>query len=184
MAAKVNNGNGWRNPLRALAWAAAVVLLAIPAIAVQLSDEWQWTAFDFVFAGVLVLGTTAIFDLAARKAPSFAYLAGAALALAAAFLLIWVTGAVGIIGDEGGPNSLYAGVLAIAALGAPLARFEAKGLARVMLSAGGVQALIAAVALIAGWGAASPSYPWDIIGATVFFTTLWLGSAIAFRNAA
>jgi hypothetical protein len=183
MAAKVENGNGWRSPLRIAAWSGAMLLLAVPVIAVQVSDEWNWTAFDFVFAGVMVLGTTAIFDLAARKAPSFAYLAGVTLALGAAFLLTWVTGAVGIIGDEGGPNALYAVVLAVAALGSALARFQAPGLARTMLGAGGAQALIGAIALIAGWGADGPIYPWDIIGATGFFSAMWLTSAAFFRNA-
>jgi hypothetical protein len=183
MAAKVENGNGWRTPLRIAAWTGAV-LLAVPVIGVQVSDEWAWTAFDFIFAGVMVFGTTGLFDLAARKAPSFTYLAAAAAALGAAFLLIWVTGAVGIIGDEGGPNALYAIVLAVGALGAPLARFKPSGMARAMLAAGLVQASIGAVALALGWGAESLSYPWDILGASAFFTALWLVSAALFHNAA
>jgi hypothetical protein len=184
MAAKLENGNGWRTPLRIAAWTGAALLLAAPVVAMQLTDEMNWTASDFIFAGVMVLGTTGLFDLAARKSPSFPYLAGVAGALGAAFLLIWVTGAVGIIGDEGGPNALYAVVLAIGALGAVLARFKPSGLARAMLAAGLVQAGIGGLALALGWGGEAASYPWDILGATAFFTALWLVSAALFHTAA
>jgi hypothetical protein len=107
------------------------------------------------------------------------------VALAAAFLLIWLNLAVGIIGDEGEPaNLLYVGVLAIGIGGALLARFEAGGMARAMILAVVAVAAVGVVALAAGWGATGPSWPLDIAGLTVFFAAMFGGSAWLFRQAA
>lgn len=75
----------------------------------------------FCVAGALLFGTALAFELAVRKSGSAAYRLAAGLALAAAFLLIWVNLAVGVIGDEGEPaNLLYLGVLAVGIGGAAL----------------------------------------------------------------
>ena len=39
-------------------------------------------------------------------------------------------------------------------------------------------------ALAAGWGSTAPMWPWDVLGMTGFFTTLWAVSALLFRRAA
>jgi archaellum biogenesis protein FlaJ (TadC family) len=44
-----------------------VVLLLIPLIAMQFTNEVNWTLFDFVVAGVLLLGTGFICELVIRK---------------------------------------------------------------------------------------------------------------------
>ena len=43
------------------------IILLIPLIAMQFTNEVDWTPIDFVVAGVLLLGTGLIFDLVIRK---------------------------------------------------------------------------------------------------------------------
>ena len=97
-----------------------MVLLLLPLVAMQVSDEVKWGPFDFALAGALLFGTALAFELAVRQVGQSRLPAGVrALALAAAFLLIWINLAVGIIGDEGEPaNLLYVGVLAVGIGGA------------------------------------------------------------------
>ena len=45
------------NAWRIARWTVAGMLLAIPALAMQVSDEVNWTVSDFVFAGVMIIGT-------------------------------------------------------------------------------------------------------------------------------
>ncbi len=123
--------------------------------------------------------------LKAKRPDNTAYRTAVGLALLAALLLFWVNGAVGIIGSENNDaNLMYAGVLAIGLIGAFIARFEPQGMARAMLATAVAQALVAVIALVAGWGTSGSIWPRDVIGATVIFVMLWLGSAWLFRRAA
>ena len=113
-----------------------------------------------------------------------AYKSAVGIALLAAALLFWVNGAVGIIGsDDNSANLLYGGVIAIAAVGTLMARFRPRGMSRALAGTALAQALVPVVVVSAGLGAA-PSWSWDILFLTAFFTALWLGSARLFRQAA
>ena len=113
------------------------------------------------------------------------YRAAVAVAVVAAFLLLWLSAGVGIIGKDGDPaNLIYFGVLAVGISGAFSARFEPAGMARALLSTALAQALIAVIALAAGWGSTAVNWPLDILGLTLFFAALWLISAWLFRQAA
>jgi hypothetical protein len=189
MAGSVGNGeNGGRRHdswWRMVAWGGAAVLLLLPVVAMQVSDEMNWGPFDFAIAGALLFGTAFVFDLAVRTSGSLAYRLAVGLALGAVFLLIWINLAVGIIGDEGEPaNLLYAGVIAVGIIGAVVARFRPDAMARAMLATAGAQALAGVVALAAGWGASGPRWPLDVLGLTVFFVALFGASAWLFRQAA
>ena len=79
----------------------------------------------------MLLGVGAIYVLVKRKADSAAYKFGVGVALAAAFILVWVNGAVGIIGDESNDaNMMYFGVLAVGIIGAIIARLRPHGMVR------------------------------------------------------
>lgn len=81
----------------------------------------------------------------------------------AAFLLIWVNGAVGIIGDSGNyANLMYFGVLAIAAIAVLIARFRAPGMARTMFVTAAALVVVAGVSLVGRLGAQS-SGPLEIL---------------------
>ena len=158
---------------------ATAFILLIPLLAAP-----AWTLFDFVFAGTLIFGTGLTFVLAARKVGNNAYRFAIGVALAAAFILVWLTGAVGIIGSEdNNANLMYFGVLAVGIIGAIIARFRPHGMARALFATAFAQALVAGIALIAGLGyPASP--PLEILGLTGFFVVLFVGSAGLFRKAA
>lgn len=185
-AALAANGGAWqRNRWRIAAWSIAALILLLPLAARQFSDNVNWSLGDFVLAGVLVIGTGITYELAVRMTRSIAYRAAAGMALAGAFLLVWLNGAVGVIGNEDNPaNLMYGGVLAIGFLGAILARFQARGLARTLFAMAIAHALIGVIALAGGLGSTSANWPWDVIGLTGFFGVLFVGSGLLFRNAA
>jgi hypothetical protein len=163
---------------------ATAFILLLPLLAMRITDEVVWDLADFAVAGALIFGTGLTYVLVARKAGNIAYRAAVGIALAAAFLLVWLTGAVGIIGSEdNNANSMYFGVLAVGIIGAIVARFRPHGMARVLLATALAQALVAVIALIFGLG--SPwSPPAEILALNGFFVALFVGSAMLFRYAA
>ena len=74
------------------------ILLLIPLIAMQFTEEVNWTPLDFVIAGVLLLGTGLIFELIIRKIKNIRYRIGIAVALLIILILVWAELAVGIFG--------------------------------------------------------------------------------------
>lgn len=73
-------------------------LLLIPLIAMQFTDEVNWTPLDFVIAGVLLLVTGLIFDLVIRKVKNIKYRIAILIILLVGLFLIWAELAVGIFG--------------------------------------------------------------------------------------
>lgn len=174
-----------RRPWRIAAWVAAGLLLLVPLIAMRFTDEVNWTTSDFVFAAVLLFGSLGVYELAARTRDGTVYRAAVGVALAAAVLLIWINGAVGIIGSENNDaNLMYGGVLAVGIIGAAIARVRPAGMAWAMVATALAQALVAAIALMAGWGTEGQNWPQDIVGVTAIFVAMWVTSAGLFRQAA
>ena len=50
-----------------------VLVLLVPLVAMQFTDEVDWSLFDFVLAGVLLGGSGLLLELAARKPCAVAY---------------------------------------------------------------------------------------------------------------
>ncbi len=143
-----------------------------------------WTLFDFAVMGGLLLGIGGAYLFLRRKANSGSYRLAAGVALAAAFLLFWLNGAVGIIGSENNKaNLMYFGVLAVAFFGALVARFRPPGMARAMYATALAQAIVAVVAIVADLGPDAPKWPYDIVVLTGFFAALWALSGWLFRRA-
>ena len=116
-----------RNPYRSVVGVALTTafILLIPLLAAP-----AWSLADFVVAGALIFGTGLSYVLVARKAGNIAYRAAVGVALAAAFILVWMNLAVGVIGTEDEPaNLMYVGVLAVGIIGAIIARFRPHGMA-------------------------------------------------------
>jgi hypothetical protein len=115
-----------------------------------------------------------------------AYRAAVGVALAAAFVLVWLSLGVGIIGADGDPaNLMYFGVLAVGLIGAIIARLRPHGMARALFAMALAQALVAVIALIITLG--SPWSPPGVLGTLIlngFFAALFVGSALLFRYAA
>jgi hypothetical protein len=170
---KPARGSRWR----IVAWSLAALGLLLPLAAMQVTDEVNWGAGDFAIAGALMLGVGVTYELAAKATGNGAYRAAVAVALAAAFILVWISLAVGVIGSEGDPaNLMYGGVLAVGIVGAVLARARPRGLARALLATASAQVGVAVIALAAGLDATLPL--------DAGFAALWLASAWLFRRAA
>lgn len=103
----------------------------------------------FALAWVLLAGTGLLYKLAAATSRGTSYRAAVALAVTAALVLVWMNLAVGLIGNEDNPaNLLYGGVLAVALIGACVARLQPRGMARAMCVTALVQALVPVIALM------------------------------------
>ncbi len=79
---------------------------------------------------------------------------------------------------------MHGGVLAVAIIGAFIARFRPHGMARALAATALAQALVGVIALAVGFGSTAPSFPEAIVFLTGFFAGLWLISAWLFRKAA
>lgn len=168
---------------RILRWAAAAALLSLPWFMMQVSDEWNWRPGSFVLFGAMLAGALGAYELAVRMTGSWAYRAGAALAIVSGFVLAWMNLAVGVIGPEDNPaNLMYLGALLIGAAGVAISRLEPRGMALASLATAAALVLIAVIAAIF-WGSEPPGRPGILIlnGA---FATMFLGSAWLFRRAA
>jgi hypothetical protein len=83
------------------------------------------------------------------KTSKTAYRAAVGVALAAAFILVWLSLGIGVIGADGDrANLMYLGVLAVGIVGALVARFRPQGMARALVATALAQALVAVIALI------------------------------------
>ena len=161
------------------------VILLIPLIAMQYTDEVRWTISDFVFAFILLFGTGLIYKFITRKSIHVSYRIAIGFALFTGFFLIWANGAVGIIGSENNPvNLFYYGVIAVGIIGAITARFQPNGLVYTMFAMALAQALVAAIALIGGTYQSPPTTVIEILGVNCLFITLFIVSAWLFRHAA
>jgi hypothetical protein len=122
---------------------------------------------------------------ATMKSGQVVYRAAGAVAVAAALLLIWAIGALGVIGAEGDPaDHMYVGVLGIAIGGAVGARLEAEGMARALSATALAQALVAVIALLMGEHRSPVTSMVEILGVNGMFVALFLSSAWLFQRAA
>jgi hypothetical protein len=72
------------------------VLLLVPLIAMQFTDEVKWSPMDFLVMGVLLLSTGLGCELAIRRVKEFRYRVFICLAILTTFFIIWLEFAVGI----------------------------------------------------------------------------------------
>lgn len=171
--------------LRLLFWGGAGLLWLLPLAAMQVTAEVDWTTSDFVIWGVMLLIAAGVCELALRASGDLAFRAGVVVAVGAAFLLVWINLAVGVIGSEDeSANLLYFGVIAVAAVGALMAGFRPAGMARALVATAVAQVLVGVIALVAGWGAGSENWPQPIVVLSGVFAALWLLSAWLFHKAA
>ena len=185
MAGKAENSDGRRwSRWRIAAWTLPALILLLPLLAMQVTDEVVSSLADFVVAGALLFGTVLTYELVSRKMDSIVYRAAVGIAVVTALLLVWINLAVGIIGSEDNPaNLMYIGVLAVGLIGALIARFRAHGMACAMIAMALAQMLIAVIVLFAGFGSPE-SGPLQIIALNGLFAALFSGSALLFRKAA
>jgi len=166
-------------PWRIAGWSIPVLLLAIPWIA-----RFPWTLFDYVCMAAAFGIAGLLIELGVRASGIIAYRAATAIAVIAGFLLLWVNGAVGFLGDENNPaNLMFGGVIAIAAIGAFLVQGRPSGLARAMTAAAIAQLLAGVTGYAAGWASPGADGVYEAVMGTGVFGALWLASAALFRKA-
>jgi hypothetical protein len=162
---------------------ATACLLLIPLVAMQFTSEVVWTLSDFVIAGGLLFGAGLAYVLVARLGNNASYRLGAGVAVAAGLLLIWVNLAVGFIGSENNPaNLLYGGVLAVAFIGALVARFRPRGMANAMFAAALAQFIVPLIAASI-WKPELNLGMVQVLVLNTIFAGIWVTSGWLFRRA-
>ena len=111
-----------------------------------------------------------------------AYRFAVGLALTAAFVIVWMNAAAGLIGieDDDPANLLYVGVLAIGFIGALLARLQPRGLSRALFATALAQAVVGVIA----FKLPNTAGPVQIVILHGVLVALFAGAALLFRYAA
>jgi hypothetical protein len=159
-------------------------ILLIPAAAMLYKVEgWAWSPADFVIMWLLIAGSIAAYKFVASKAPNFYYRVAAAIAVTTGLVLVWVNGAVGLIGSEDNPaNTMYAGVIVLGLIGAALARLQPLGMARALFVTAVAQFLVPVIALVIWRPDFSPGVM-QVFALNFCFVLLFAGAALLFRHA-
>jgi len=159
----------------------ALALLIVPLVASRLVEGWNWPPGAFVFTYVLFFATGMTYALIAQTMNAWAYKAAVALALVAGFILGWAT-MVHMSETENPVNLVYFGVLAVGAVGAAIARLEARGMANALFAM--------ATALSLAWlitqvlTSDTPAGPvWNVGVMHGGFVLLFTASGLLFRRA-
>lgn len=74
------------------------ILLLIPVVAMQFTDEIVWDRFDFTIMGILLFTTGLIFELVRSNINSKVTRIVASVVIILLFLLVWAELGVGIFG--------------------------------------------------------------------------------------
>ncbi|MBP6015148.1 MAG: hypothetical protein KA586_00355 [Candidatus Promineofilum sp.] len=161
------------------------LILLVPLIAMQITDEMNWGLFDFVFTGALLFVAGLAYEAISKKSGNTVYRSAFAIAIATAAFLFFSNLAVGIIGSEDElANVMYFGVIAVAIIGSVLARFRPSGMARAMFATALAQASTVAIALIFGMYRYPEGSVIEIFAVNGFFMMGWVVSGLLFRWAA
>ena len=73
-----------------------ICILFIPLIAMQITDEVNWTITDFIIAGSLLIGTGLLSEIVMRKIKNINFKMGLIAVILIILILIWIELAVGI----------------------------------------------------------------------------------------
>jgi uncharacterized membrane protein YoaT (DUF817 family) len=78
--------------------AGIAILLLVPFIAMQFSRDVRWSPYDFIIAGILLLGTGLSIELVLRKVKTRERRIALCVTILALLFLVWVELAVGLFG--------------------------------------------------------------------------------------
>lgn len=169
---------------RSIFWVSCItlLLLAVPLVAMQFTDEVKWGVPDFIIMGLLIFGTGFSYVLITRSSSNIIYRAALAIAIGSTFLLVWVNLAVGLIGSGPNPaNLMYAGIVALMIVGSFVSGFTAKGMERLMFIVSVALIFMGAIQLVAKMSEFPGSSVTEIIAVNTFFAGLFAISGLLFR---
>jgi hypothetical protein len=159
-----------------------VIILMVPLVAMQFTDEVRWSVADFIVMGALLFGTGMLLLLVLRQSAHIAYRAAMGLAIGATLFMIWANLAVGLIGSGPNPgNLMYIAVVAILLIGIYLSRFKIAALERVMFITAVSLVMLAIIALLANMHQYPGSSVMEIIGVNLFFATPYIVAGLLLR---
>lgn len=164
--------------------AVVLSLLCIPLAGMQLTSEINWTSGDFLSAFLLLFGSGTVYLLVSRGRSGMLYRSALSVFLLSGLFLIWANGAVGLIGSENNMiNLAYYAVILFGISGGALSRFKAKGMKYTLAGMAFTQAVITLCALLSGAQHLPHSSVAEILYVNGFFVSLYLISALLFRQA-
>lgn len=76
-----------------------ILILSVPLIAMQFSDQVNWGLYDFAIIGTLLFSTGLLYEFGVKKLRTTTQQMIAAATLLAILLLIWAELAVGVFGS-------------------------------------------------------------------------------------
>ncbi len=152
-----------------------LLILSVPLVAMQFTDEVNWSIPDFIIMGALLFGTGMAYVSVTRFATEILYRVAFGLALGSTLFMIWVNLAVGLIGS--GPNLgnlMYMGVVTVVIIGCIRSRFKPGGMESTMYATALALVLVTVVALLANMDEYPGSSIKEIIIVNAFFAALFL----------
>lgn len=158
------------------------LMLLIPLWGNHFVDGWNWPFPAFILAGTLLFGTGLTYELVARKMNNKAYRFAVGLAVGTAFIVSWGN-MVRVSESENIANLMYFGVPAVGVIGAVIARFQPRGMARALFATALAQVLVPMI-LWFFWRTSSAPGGAMGFGGSAFFAMLFVASALLFRRAA
>jgi hypothetical protein len=185
VAGGTDDGGGRRRSLWKIPAFVTALILLIPSVGNHFVDGWNWDFGGFVLAGTFVFGTTLAYELVTRNVDRIAYRTAAGIALAAAFVLVWMNGVQAA--DHVNPAAvMYFGVPVLGIIGATMARLQPDGMARALFATALAQVSVLTCALMIRNPQVTPWTPAVLrgFGLNAFLVMLFFGSALLFRKAA
>jgi len=113
---------------------------------------------------------------------STSYVLAVCAAVGTTLFLVLAIGALGIIGDGGRDDRIYAAVLAVVVIGTAVARFRPSGMSLALLATALTQVLVTGIALVSG--VPEDASIIDMLGINAMYAALFCLSAWFFRRAA
>ena len=168
-----------------------IMRVALATVVSLLAVGWVMVTGDpeimaLLMLSLLVIGTIAY---AATNNHSTAYRTAVGMALAAAFILFWMIGGVGLMGtdDQHPADLMYILVPIVGLIGAISAGFQPQGMAVAALATGLAQMLVPVIVVIAKMNLVPISIP-QLVTFTLLvngpFAALYVAAAWLFRKAA
>lgn len=161
---------------------ATLAFLLVPFVAMQFTNDVQWSVLDFVVAGAMIFGAGNVLVVALRQAGHIVYRAGMVIAVGTTFLMLFVNLAVGLIGSGPNAGNLMYGVTGVVFLaGLFLSKLKPAGMERTMFSTALYVLLVGGIALMLNLQHLPGSSVIGVVGVSLFFAVPYIIAGLLFR---